>query len=162
VRAKARFENKDSALFPNQFVNVQLQLDTVKQALVVPAAAVRHGPQGTFVYVVAQDNTAKVRQVKTGPAIDDRTSITSGLQPGERVVTEGGDRLTDGSLVRLPGQRQAEGAAAAGGQRVRSGQRGNRQAQPGSGANGAPGAQGGNASGQQRRHRPPQAATDQG
>lgn len=107
VRAKARFDNAAGALFPNQFVNVSLQLDTLRQALVVPAAAVRHGPQGDFVYVIAPDNTAHIRLVKTGPAVDDRTSISSGLQAGERVVTEGGDRLTDGSTVNLPGQRRA-------------------------------------------------------
>ena len=134
VRAKARFDNADGALFPNQFVNVQLQLDTVKQALVVPAASIRHGPQGDFVFVIDAENTAHVRTVKVGPSVDDRTSVTSGLQEGERVVTEGGDRLTDGSVVRLPGQMPAGG-----------GQRGQ----------GAQGAQGGGQSGQGqgRRHR---------
>jgi multidrug efflux system membrane fusion protein len=126
VRAKARFDNAEGTLFPNQFVNVQLQLDVVKQALVVPAAAIRHGPEGTFVYVVDAQNTAHVRLVKTGPSVDDRTAVTSGLQDGERVVTEGGDRLTDGSVVRLPGQ-----ADAAGWQRGQNGQggqaRGHRQ-----------------------------------
>jgi multidrug efflux system membrane fusion protein len=102
VRAKARFDNSGGALFPMQFVNVQLQLDTLRDAIVVPAAAVRHGPEGDFVYVLAKDNTAHIRLVKTGPADGDRTSIASGLQPGERVVTEGGDRLTDGSAVMLP------------------------------------------------------------
>lgn len=114
VRAKARFDNANGALFPNQFVNVQVQLDTVRQTIVVPAAAIRHGPQGDFVYVIAVDNTAHVRVVKTGPSVDDRTSITSGLQVGERVVTEGGDRLTDGSVVKLPGQQLAQRGAARG------------------------------------------------
>lgn len=109
VRAKARFDNANGALFPMQFVNAQLQLDTLRDATVVPAAAVRHGPQGDFVYVLAKDNTAHIRLVKTGPAADDRTSISSGLQAGERVVTEGGDRLTDGSAVRLPTPQAAHG-----------------------------------------------------
>jgi multidrug efflux system membrane fusion protein len=109
VRAKARFDNADGALFPNQFVNVQLQLNVVKHALVVPAAAVRHGPQGEFVFVIDAQNVAHVRAVKTGPSLNDRTSITSGLQDGERVVTEGGDRLTDGSVVKLPGQSDGAG-----------------------------------------------------
>lgn len=109
VRAKARFDNEDGALFPNQFVNVQLQLDTMRQATVIPAAALRHGPQGDFVYVLARDNTAHVRVVTTGPTVDDRTSILSGLQVGERVVTEGGDRLTDGSAVNLPARGAADG-----------------------------------------------------
>jgi multidrug efflux system membrane fusion protein len=106
VRAKSRFENPKGSLFPNQFVNVQLQLDTLRRAIVVPAAAIRHGPQGDFVYVIAADNTAHIRTVKVGPSVDDRTAITAGLQVGERVVTEGGDRLADGSAVRLPAQSQ--------------------------------------------------------
>jgi len=126
VRAKARFDNPDGVLFPNQFVNVQLQLDMVKQAIVVPAAAIRHGPQGEFVYVVAQDNTAHVREVKTGVALDDRASVTSGLEVGERVVTEGGDRLADGSTVRLPGQQRPEGAP---GSKWKGGQGGQQNAQ---------------------------------
>jgi multidrug efflux system membrane fusion protein len=69
VRAKARFENAEGTLFPNQFVNVQLQLDTVKQALVVPAAAIRHGPQGQFVYVIDEQNAARVRAVTVGPSM---------------------------------------------------------------------------------------------
>jgi membrane fusion protein, multidrug efflux system len=105
IRAKARFANDQGPLFPNQFVNVQVQLDTVRNAMVVPAAAIRHGPKGEFVYVIAQDATAHVRLVKTGPVTDELTSVVSGLNVGERVVTEGGDRLTDGSAVRLPGQR---------------------------------------------------------
>jgi multidrug efflux system membrane fusion protein len=125
VRAKARFDNAEGTLFPNQFVNVQLQLDVVKQALVVPAAAIRHGPEGTFVYVVDAENTAHVRLVKTGPSVDDRTSVTSGLQDGERVVTEGGDRLTDGSVVKLPGQ--AGAAAWQGGGKGTPGAQGNVQ-----------------------------------
>jgi len=148
IKAKARFENDKGQLFPNQFVNVQVELDTVSNALVVPASAIRHGPKGEFVYVIAQDKTAHVRDIKTGPATDEYTSVTAGLNVGDRVVTEGGDRLTDGSQVRLPGQggsRQAgssskEGAGAAstagqvrgkqnasgegGGQRAASGDRG--------------------------------------
>jgi multidrug efflux system membrane fusion protein len=104
VRAKARFENADGVLFPNGFVNVQLQVDTLEHAVVVPANAIQHGPQGAFVFVIAEDNTAHVRPVKTGAAADDRVSVSEGLKEGERVVTEGGDRLTDGSVVRLPRQ----------------------------------------------------------
>ena len=104
VRAKARFENTDGVLFPNEFVNVQLQVDTVLHAVVVPANSIQHGPQGDFVFVVAEDNTAHIRPVKVGTAVDDRVAISSGLKEGERVVTEGGDRLTDGSVVKLPTQ----------------------------------------------------------
>ena len=104
VRAKSRFENTDGVLFPNEFVNVQLQVDTLKQAVVVPTNAIRHGPQGDFVFVIDQDNTAHITLVKVGPTSEDRVSIREGLKAGDRVVTEGGDRLTDGSVVHLPGQ----------------------------------------------------------
>ena len=142
VRAKARFENADGVLFPNEFVNVQLQVDTVKHAVVVPANAIQHGPQGDFVFVVAADNTAHIRAVKVGPAVDDRISISDGLEDGERVVTEGGDRLTDGSVVKLPGQPQQEPQ---GSQRSRKGQ------YQGQGQGQAQGAADGQ--GQRRRHR---------
>lgn len=108
VRLKSRFDNHDGALFPQQFVNVRLLLDTVHAAVVVPAAAVRHGPNGDYVYVVMPDNTAHMRLVKTGPSVDDKISITSGLSGGERVVTEGGDRIVDGAFVRLPGENAAQ------------------------------------------------------
>ena len=115
VRAKSRFGNADGALFPQQFVNVRLLVDTLHDAVVVPAAAVRHGPNGDYVYVVAPDQTAHVRLVKTGPSAGDKISIASGLSGGERVVTEGGDRLIDGATVRLPGQTQAQFNAGFGG-----------------------------------------------
>lgn len=108
VRLKSRFSNADGTLFPQQFVNVRLLLDTVRDAVVVPAAAVRHGPNGDYVYVVAPDDTAHVRLVKTGPSVADSISITSGLSGSERVVTEGGDRLVDGATVRLPGEREPQ------------------------------------------------------
>lgn len=105
VRAKARFDNNQQRLFPNQFVNVRLLTDTMKNALVAPSAAVRHGPQGDYVYLVDADNTAHVQAVTIGPAAGDQTSIVEGLAVGDRVVTEGGDRLTDGAAVKLPEQR---------------------------------------------------------
>jgi multidrug efflux system membrane fusion protein len=107
VRAKARFENADGVLFPNEFVNVQLQVDTLRQAIVVPTNAIRHGPQGDFVFVIDQDNAAHITLVKVGPSYEDRVSISQGLKAGDRVVTEGGDRLTDGAVVRLPGDQAA-------------------------------------------------------
>lgn len=102
IRAKARFANQDAALFPSQFVNVQLQIDVIKDAVTVPAAAIRHGPNGDYVYVVDAEQVATMRAVTVGPASDDAISIATGLNAGERVVTEGGDRLTDGTRVRLP------------------------------------------------------------
>jgi multidrug efflux system membrane fusion protein len=115
IRAKARFGNDDGALFPNQFVNVQLQVDVIHDAVTVPAAAIRHGPRGDYVYVVGDDQTAATRPVTLGPAADDAVSIASGLAAGEQVVTEGGDRLTEGARVRLPEpvQHTTDGAAPA-------------------------------------------------
>jgi multidrug efflux system membrane fusion protein len=103
IRAKARFGNEKGLLFPQQFVNIRLLLDTLSSAIVVPSPAVRHGPQGDYVYVIDADRSAHIRAVKVGPAANDRISIASGLAQGEQVVTEGGDRLVDGATVRLPG-----------------------------------------------------------
>jgi multidrug efflux system membrane fusion protein len=102
IRAKARFANDDGALFPSQFVNVQLQIDVIHDAVTVPAAAIRHGPNGDYVYVVDAEQIATMRAVTVGPASDEAVSIATGLMAGEHVVTEGGDRLTDGTRVRLP------------------------------------------------------------
>ena len=82
-----------------------LLLDTEHGAVVVPAAALRHGPQGDFVFVVTPDHIAHVRRVQTGPATGDRIAIASGLDAGEQVVTEGGDRLTVQFVVRGHGLR---------------------------------------------------------
>lgn len=100
VRAKARFANADGALFPNQFVNVRLRLGA-RAGVLVPLMAVRTGPQGDYVYVVDAARTAHMRLVKRGMATDEQVLIDSGLQDGERVVTEGGDRVRDGGHVQL-------------------------------------------------------------
>ena len=99
VRAKARFANTSGALFPNQFVNVQLLLRTIDGAVVVPVIALRHGPSGDFVYAVNADHTVTLRNVAAGIAGVNDVAITSGLAQGEQVVTEGGDRLKDGARV---------------------------------------------------------------
>jgi len=112
VRAKARFRNADNTLFPNQFVNVRLLLRTIEGALVVPVTALRTGPKGDFVYVVNEDRTVSMREVKRGQAAVDTVVITSGLQKDERVVTEGGDRLRDGASVRLASDAPKGGASA--------------------------------------------------
>jgi len=103
VRAKARFNNARLQLFPSQFVNVQLQVRTVKDAVVVPVTAVRQGGNGDYVFVLQEDRTVKLRPVVRGQLLGDRIQVASGLQIGERVVTEGADRLRDGSRVVLPG-----------------------------------------------------------
>ncbi len=103
VRAKARFANADLGLFPNQFVNIRLTVDTLKNAVIVPTSAILKGPDGMFVYTVSRSRTAKVTNVKVGPAAGENTAILSGLSGGEVVITDGSDRLKDGSRVLLPG-----------------------------------------------------------
>ncbi len=103
VRFRAEFPNKDHKLFPNQFVNARLLLDTKRGATVVPTAAIQRSPQGTFVYLVKADQTVTVRQVKLGPSEGDETAIDEGLVPGDRVVVEGAERLREGSKVELKG-----------------------------------------------------------
>jgi multidrug efflux system membrane fusion protein len=143
VKAKARFENAAGVLFPNQFVNVQLLLRTVS-ATVVPVTAVRTGSNGDYVYVINEDQTVSLRKVKRGLATVGLMAITEGLKDGERVVTEGGDRLQDGMKVQLPGAPGASGARGA-----RPGASGPRDgaSAPRSGASGAGG---------HRRQRPAQ------
>jgi multidrug efflux system membrane fusion protein len=99
VKLKAQFTNDDASLFPNQFVNVRMKLDTLKNAIIVPPAAVQRGAQGMFVYVVQPDKTVALRTVKLGPLDAQRQAIADGLAPGELVVTDGTDRLRPGAQV---------------------------------------------------------------
>lgn len=101
VMLKARFENKDQLLYPNQFVNVRLLLDTRRDTILVPAAAVQTGPQSDFVYVINADQTVALRQVKTGPTEGDTTAIESGLDASELVVVDGIDKLKPGGKVNI-------------------------------------------------------------
>lgn len=118
VKAKARFANSKLALFPSQFVNVQLLVRTIEDAVVVPVTAVRLGASGDYVYVLnAAERTVSLRPVKRGPATVDKIVISSGLQAGERVITEGADRLKDGARVVLPGDAPGGGGARQGGRR---------------------------------------------
>lgn len=103
VKAKARFANPASALFPGQFVNVSMLVDTLRNAVVVPAGAVRHGAPGDFVFVLQPDRTVKLVPVQTGPGDGRTVTVRAGLKPGATVVTEGADGLEDGSAVALPG-----------------------------------------------------------
>ena len=104
VKLKALFPNSGSELFPNQFVNARLLIDTRKDAIIIPQAAVQRGQNGTFVYIVKPDMTASVQSVKLGPANGDEVSIEEGLSAGQMVVVEGADKLREGSKVDLPGR----------------------------------------------------------
>ena len=102
IKLKAQFPNEDVSLFPNQFVNVRMLLDTRRGATLVPNAAVVRGGQGTFVYLIKEDRTVELRKVSVGIAEGDNVSIDSGLASGELVVVEGSDRLRDGAKVEIP------------------------------------------------------------
>ena len=101
VRMKAQFPNKDEMLFPNQFVNVRLVVNTLENALVIPARAVQQGSIGSFVYRVLEDNTVKVQPIVTGAVQERNVTVLEGLQRGQVVVTEGVDRLRDGAKVEI-------------------------------------------------------------
>jgi multidrug efflux system membrane fusion protein len=106
VRAKARFANETLALFPSQFVNLRLELNTIKNAVMVPVTALRHGSNGDFVYVLdARERTVALRTVTRGQASATQVEIRTGLKAGEQVITEGADRLKDGAKVILPGDK---------------------------------------------------------
>jgi multidrug efflux system membrane fusion protein len=145
VRVRAQFDNADNALFPNQFVNVQLLVKTLQSALTVPTAAIQRGSpgattggaMGTYVYLVNADNTVAVRQITVGPTYVDphgssMTTVESGLAAGDKVVTDGADRLRDGLHVRVSsvdGKQVAPAAvpAGGGGQKGKGGGRSRRQ-----------------------------------
>lgn len=111
VRLKAQFENANNALFPSQFVNVRLLVKTIPHATVVPTAAVQNSPKGSFVYVLNQASLmVKVVPVVTGITTADTTVIKSGITPGQTVITEGTDKLTDGATVTLPDTKERKKA----------------------------------------------------
>ena len=117
IRAKAEFANDDESLFPNQFVNVRVQLDVLRGTIVIPTSALQRGTDGLFVYVVAADRTVSQRKIQAGPTEGERVAVTTGLQIGEIVVTDGADRLREGGKVELPGDAPAANPAADGQQR---------------------------------------------
>jgi multidrug efflux system membrane fusion protein len=117
VKAKARFPNASGALFPNQFVNVRLLLRTMDAAVVVPVTALRHGPNGDFVYVVNAERVVSMRPVTAGISGVSDVAITRGLAQGEQVVTEGADRLKDGAQVQTGADRPVGAASGARGSR---------------------------------------------
>lgn len=117
VKLKAEFGNGDNALFPNQFVNVRLRVETRSGAILVPIAAISRGAQGTFVYVVdGQERTVSTRSVTLGPSTADVVAIEKGLEAGEQVVIDGADKLRQGSRVELATPQSSPGKSSAGGQ----------------------------------------------
>ncbi|MGN8262065.1 MdtA/MuxA family multidrug efflux RND transporter periplasmic adaptor subunit [Pseudomonas sp. SMSB3] len=101
LKFKGLFQNKDLALFPNQFVNVRLLADTLKQVVMAPAAAVQFGNEGSFAYVVNGENTVNIRTLKVGPSDGQNSVILDGLKAGDRLVLEGTDRLREGTKVEV-------------------------------------------------------------
>ncbi len=112
AKLRALFDNPNDVLFPNQFVNVRLLVNTVHDAVTVPNAAIQTGQPGAFVYVVGQDETVSVRKVTLGAADADHTQVVSGLKLGENVVVDGADRLKDGMKVVVPAAKAAPAGAA--------------------------------------------------
>ena len=113
IKLRADFPNETKALFPNQFVNVRLLLDTHKDAVTMSMAATQRGVPGTFVYLVNSDSTVSVRAVKLGVIDGDRVEVLSGLQPGDHVVIDGADKLREGAKVTVRSEGDAAGAAGA-------------------------------------------------
>jgi multidrug efflux system membrane fusion protein len=105
AKLRAEFDNADNKLFPNQFVNARLLVDTHRDVVRVPAAAIKFGAPGSYVYLINPGNTVSVRPIKLGPSEGDMSEVESGLAAGDRVVTEGADRLRDGARVTIPGDR---------------------------------------------------------
>lgn len=101
LKFKARYDNRDQSLFPNQFVNVRLLADTLKGVVLAPTAAIQFGTNGTFVYALDGDRKVTIKTLKIGPSDGSNTVVTEGLAAGERVVLEGTDRLKEGSEVEV-------------------------------------------------------------
>jgi len=99
LKLKAQFQNGDGSLFPNQFVNIKMRLETQQGVTAIPTAALQRGKQGTFVYLVKPDQTVTLRQITTGPTEGDKVAVTEGLQPGDMVVVDGVDQLREGTKI---------------------------------------------------------------
>jgi membrane fusion protein, multidrug efflux system len=111
LKLRAIFDNDEETLFPNQFVNVKLLVDTLHNASIVPVSSVQRGAPGTFVYVTKPDQTVAVRNVKLGPGDGQRVAVLSGLEPGEQVVSDGADRLRDGAKITVAPAGRSNAAA---------------------------------------------------
>ena len=130
IRMKAEFPNKQLQLWPGQFVNIRMLVDTLRQVITVPTAAVQRGPNGTFVYVIDGESKAQVRPIKVAMLDDTRAVISDGLKSDERVVTTGFARLTEGTVVTVSSAEDA-GQVTPGGQPRPDGTRGKRSGEKG-------------------------------
>jgi membrane fusion protein, multidrug efflux system len=110
VKLRAQFENTDFALFPNQFVNVHLTVDTLNDTTIVASSAVQRGAAGPFVFVIKPDDTVTVQPVKLGPSEGEHVAVETGLAAGDQVVVDGADKLRDGAKI---SRRDAVGTATA-------------------------------------------------
>jgi multidrug efflux system membrane fusion protein len=138
-KLKAVFNNQDNKLFPQQFVNIRLLVDTLTNQLVVPNVAVQNGQQGTFLYVVDEDSRVHLKTVQVGIATETSTDILSGISDGDRVVVDGTDRLVEGAVVRVrrAGEMENPPGYDAGGGRGRRGGRGGSKTDGDTGGRGA-------------------------
>jgi membrane fusion protein, multidrug efflux system len=142
IRLRATFVNQDEKLFPNQFVNMRLRVSTLAKATVIPSATVQRASFGPFVYVVQNDETVTIRRITLGPVEGENVAVTSGLTPGEKVVLEGVDELSEGARIEIvpeggaPARQMGPGQGGPGG-------RGGRNARGGQGGQGGPGGTGG-------------------
>ncbi len=125
IKLRAQFPNESRTLYPNQFVNVRLLLDTHKDVTTMPTAGVQRGVPGTFVYFINPDSTVSVRKVELGVTDGDRVEVRSGLVPGDRIVIDGADKLRDGAKINV--RAEADINAPAAGSRSNSGSRKRRQ-----------------------------------
>lgn len=110
VKLRSEFKNADNSLFPNQFVNARLLVDTLKNAVVIPVSGVQQGAEGPYAYVVNDRHVVSVRRLKLGPSDGERVAIFEGITPGEQVVTDGVDHLRDGVTVEVSSRRKSQTA----------------------------------------------------
>ena len=150
VMLRATFDNADEKLFPSQFVNVVMLLDTLKDVVRVPARAVQRGAPGSYVYLVDAQNTVAVHPIKLGDQDGDFFAVVSGLSAGDVVVTDGADRLRDGAKVSIPSPSATPAAPAAPTGRGH----GHWQGQGGGAAGGAGGGASGHGNGQHHHRQP--------
>jgi multidrug efflux system membrane fusion protein len=153
LKLRALYDNAKLELFPNQFVNAHLILETLHDQIVVPGAALLNGSQGSYVYLVNADNTVSMRQVVAGPTAGDMVAITKGLASGQTVVVDGADQLRDGAKIMLPQAPGAGGGAAgAAGAAGAHQRRGGASGSSGGNAGGGSSSGSGSGSGGQHRH----------